>query len=116
VADLETREQKKKNLEDARQEQADAKAENPHLYKDMKDLKKRIAELEKTDGALCPLCGQELSPAERESLVQKLKEEGKDLGDRYRLNQSTLKAADQVVKDLKLQITEPSPAEKTLRE
>jgi len=116
VADLETREQKKKNLEDARQEQADAKAENPRLYKDMKDLKKRIAELEKTDGALCPLCGQELSPAERESLVQKLKEEGKDLGDRYRLNQSTLKAADQVVKDLQLQITELSLAEKTLRE
>ena len=59
-------------LLDARQEQADAKAENPRLYKDMKDLEKRIAELEKTEGALCPLCGQELSPAERESLVQNL--------------------------------------------
>ena len=114
-ADLETREQKKKSLEDARQEQADAKAENPRLYKDMKDLEKRIAELEKTEGALCPLCGQVLSPAERESLVQNLKEEGKDLGDRYRQNQSTLKEADQVVKDLQLQITELSLAEKTLR-
>ncbi len=113
--DLETREQKKKTLEDARQEQADAKAENPRLYKDMKDLEKRIAELEKTEGALCPLCGQVLSPAERESLVQNLKEEGKDLGDRYRQNQSTLKEADQVVKDLQLQITELSLAEKTLR-
>jgi len=114
--DLETREQKKKTLEDARQEQADAKAENPRLFKDMKDLEKRIAELEKTEGALCPLCGQELSPTERESLVQNLKEEGKDLGDRYRLNQSTLEKADQVVKDLQLQITELSLAEKTLRE
>ena len=114
-ADLETREQKKKTLEDARQEQADAKAENPRLYKDMKDLEKRIAELEKTEGALCPLCGQVLSPAERESLVQNLKEEGKDLGDRYRQNQFTLKEADQVVKDLQLQITELSLAEKTLR-
>jgi len=113
--DLETREQKKKTLEDARQEQADAKAENPRLYKDMKDLKKRIAELEKTEGPLCPLCGQVLSPAERESLVQNLKEEGKDLGDRYRQNQSTLQEADQVVKDLQLQITELSLAEKTLR-
>jgi len=113
--DLETREQKKKTLEDARQEQADAKAENPRLYKDMKDLEKRIAELEKTEGALCPLCGQVLSPAERESLVQNLKEEGKDLGDRYRQNQSTLQEADQVVKDLQLQITELSLAEKTLR-
>ena len=114
--DLETREQKKKTLEDARQEQADAKAENPRLFKDMKELEKRIAELEKTEGALCPLCGQELSPAERESLVQNLKEEGKDLGDRYRQNQATLKEADQVVRDLQLQITELSLAEKTLRE
>lgn len=115
-ADLDTREHKKKSLEGARQKQADAKAENPRLYKEMKDLEKRIAELEKTEGALCPICGQELSPAERESLVQNLKEEGKDLGDRYRQNQSTLKEADQVVKDLQLQITELSLAEKTLRE
>ncbi len=79
-------------------------------------MEKRIAELEKAEGALCPLCGQVLSPAERESLVQNLKEEGKDLGDRYRQNQSTLKEADQVVKDLQLQITELSLAEKTLRE
>jgi len=114
-ADLDTREQKKKSLEEARQEQADAKAENPRLYKEMKDLEKRIAELEKTEGVLCPLCGQELSPDERESLVKNLREEGKDLGDRYRQNQSTLKEADQVVKDLQLQITELSLAEKTLR-
>jgi len=115
-SDLEMRELKKKSLEDARQEQADAKAENPRLYKEMKDLEKRIAELEITEGALCPLCGQELSPVERESLVQNLKEDGKDLGDRYRQNQSTLKEANKVVKDLQLQITELSLAEKTLRE
>ena len=46
-ADLEKRELKKKLLEEARQEQADAKAENPRLYKEMKELEKRIAELEK---------------------------------------------------------------------
>jgi len=115
-ADLDAREQKKKTLEDARQNQSDAKAENPRLYKEMKDLEKRIAELEKTEGAICPLCGQELSPTERESLIQNLTEEGKDLGDRYRQNQSTLQEADQVVKDLQLQITELSLADKTLRE
>ncbi len=114
--DLETRDQKKELLEIARQEQADAKAENPRLYKEMKDLEKRIAELEKTEGASCPICGQELSHAEREALVKSLQEEGKDLGDRYRQNKSTLKEADQVVKDLQLQITELSLAEKTLRE
>lgn len=115
-ADLELREEKKKSLETARQEQADAQAENPRLYKDMKNLEKRISELEITEGALCPLCGQELAPEERESLVLILKEEGKDLGDRYRQNQATLKEADQVVKDLQLEITELSLAEKTLRE
>jgi len=115
-ADLETREQKKKSLEDARQEQSDAKAENPRLFKEMKELKKRIAELEKTEGAICPLCGQELSPDERISLVNNLKKEGKLLGDRYRQNQSTLEKADQVVTELQLQITELSLAEKKLRE
>ncbi len=114
--ELETRDQKKELLETARQEQADAKAENPRLYKEMKDLEKRIAELEKTEGATCPICGQELSRAEREALVESLQEEGKDLGDRYRQNKSTLKEADQVVMDLQLQITELSLAEKTLRE
>ena len=114
--DLETRDQKKELLETARQEQADAKAENPRLLKEMKDLEKRIAELEKTVGASCPICGQELSQTEREALVKTLKEEGKDMGDRYRQNKSTLKEADQVVKDLQLQITELSLAEKTLRE
>ena len=113
--DLEARDEKKLLLETARQEQAEAKAENPRLYKEMKDLEKRIAELEKTEGALCPLCGQELSPAERESLVETLREEGKDLGDRYRQNQATLKEADQVVKDLQLKITALSLAEKNLR-
>ena len=82
--DLEIRNQKKEFLETARQEQADAKAENPRLYKEMKDLEKRIAELKKTEGATCPICGQELSQAEREALVDTLQEEGKDLGDRYR--------------------------------
>jgi exonuclease SbcC len=114
-AHLETREQKKKSLEDARQEQADARAENPRLFKEMKELEKRIAELVKTEGALCPLCGQELSSDDRESLVKNLQEEGKLLGDRYRQNQATLKKADQVVTDLQLQITELSLAEKTLR-
>ena len=112
---IENRDQQKKTLETARQEQADAKAENPRLFKEMKDLEKRIAELDSTEGALCSLCGQELSLKDRESLIQSLKEQGKDFGDRYRKNQITLKKADAVVKDLQLQITELSLAENTLR-
>ncbi|MEE9599746.1 MAG: SMC family ATPase [Anaerolineales bacterium] len=114
-AELENRDQKKKELDLARQQQADAKAENPRLFQEMKDLEKRILELEETKGALCPLCGQELSQKDRKSLIQSLKTEGKDLGDRFRKNKSTLEQADQVVKDLQLQITAFSLVETRLR-
>ena len=114
-AELENRDQKKKELDQARQQQAEAKAENPRLFQEMKDLEKRILELEETEGALCPLCGQELSQKDRESLIQSLKTEGKDLGDRFRENKTTLKQADQIVKDLQLQITAFSLVETRLR-
>ena len=64
---------------------------------------------------LCPLCGQELSEPDRLDLIKTLQEEGKEMGDRYRDNQITLKEASQVVKDLQLKITELSLAENSLR-
>ncbi len=112
---LNHRDHKKQELEVARQEQADAKAENPRLFQEMKDLEKRIQDLEDTAGAICPLCGQELSPQDRNALISSLQDQGKEMGDRYRKNQATLKAADQVVKELQLQITEFSLAENNLR-
>jgi len=112
---LKTRADKVNELEIARQNQADAKAENPLLFQEMKTLEKRIRDLKAADGALCPLCGQELAEDEREALVKTLQVEGKEMGDRYRKNQATLKKADRVVKDLQLQITELSLAENTLR-
>jgi len=114
-AELENREKKKKVLDQARQQQAEAKAENPRLFQEMKDLEKRILELEETEGALCPLCGQKLSQKDRESLIQSLKTEGKDLGDRFRENKSTLEQADEVVNDLQLQITAFSLVETRLK-
>lgn len=113
---LAKRDQLKEELEEARQKQADAKAENPRLYQEMKDLEKRIHELSETDGAACPLCGQPLSTQDRDDLISRLKAEGKELGDRYRENRDILSKADQVVKDLQLQITQLSTAEKDLRE
>ena len=114
-AELENREKKKKELDQARQQQADAKAENPRLYQEMKDLEKRIDELKETEGALCPLCGQALLPEDRESLIHSLQTEGKDFGDRFRENKTTLKKAAQVVKSLQLRITEFSLVENKLR-
>ena len=109
------RDEKKEKLDQARLEQAEAKAENPLLYQEMQELKTRIAELEKTEGALCPLCGQELSQKERQALIKSLQAEGKEFGDQYRQNQSLLKESDQTVKDLQLQITEFSLIEDNLR-
>jgi exonuclease SbcC len=112
---LKLRDQKKAELDQARIEQAEAKAENPLLFQEMQELKSRIAELEKTEGALCPICGQELPEKEREALIISLQAEGKELGDQYRQNQSVLKESDQVVKDLQLQITEFSIIESKIR-
>lgn len=114
-ADIKKRDEKKEQLDLARQGQADARAENPRLFKEMKILEKRIEELEETEGAACPLCGQELPEGERLALIQSLKEEGKELGDRYRDNQATLKEADQVVQGLQKEITGLSLAESGLR-
>ena len=108
------RNQKKEDLETARQRQAEAKAENPRLFKEMKILEKRIQQLDETEGADCPLCGQELPEPERLALIESLKNEGKELGDRYRENQTLLKEADQIVKDLHKEITSLSLAEKDL--
>ncbi len=109
------REEKKQELETARQEQANAKAENPLLFQEMKALEKRIRGLEAAEGALCPLCGQELSESDRIALIKTLQDEGKEMGDRYRNNQNTLKEANQIVKDLQLKITELSLVENSLR-
>ncbi len=103
-------------MEDARQKLAEAQAENPRLKSAMDGLKERIDKLEVTEGADCPLCGQELAPSERESLIERLNAEGTGMGDLYRANQALLSAADELVKGLQLEIVELSSAEDTLRE
>lgn len=113
---LEKRDLLKDELEDARQKQADAQAENPHLLKEMKELKGRIHDLQDAEGAVCPLCGQDLAADERNDLIQQLEQQGKEMGDRYRENKAHLEEADQIVKDLRLQITRLSGAEKRIRE
>ena len=112
---LQRREEAQGALEEARQQQAEAQAENPRLYSEMMELHQRIEELEDTDGAHCPLCGQPLSAEERTRLIQSLRAEGKDLGDRFRTNKAILAESDQVVRELQLKITQLSLAENRLR-
>jgi DNA repair protein SbcC/Rad50 len=75
--------------------QAAAAAENKRLKDEMTELKERITTLRETSGALCPVCGQPLSPEERLKLVASLEVQGKELGDRYRRNQDLVKMGDE---------------------
>jgi DNA repair protein SbcC/Rad50 len=102
-------------LQAARQRQADAKAENPRLKAEMDELKTRIDQLEEAEGADCPVCGQPLSPDERHSLIEDLKSQGRQMGDRFRLNQALLREFDQTVQLLEGQLRELAPAEAGLR-
>ncbi|MFQ5616119.1 MAG: AAA family ATPase [Anaerolineales bacterium] len=108
-AQLEKRAALETDLRTAIQQQANAKAENPRLRDAMNELKARIDQLEETGGvtttrATCPLCGQSLLPEDRARLIEDLRSEGKEMGDRYRANAKLLKEANERVRNLKSKI------------
>lgn len=102
-------------LQAARQRQADARAENPRLKAEMDALKERIDRLGTAGGANCPLCGQPISPAERQILIESLAAQGKELGDRYRANQALLRLSDGQVGELEGRIQALARAERAAR-
>ena len=112
---LAQRAQLESKLASARQRQSDARAENPRLKSEMDELKERIDQLSLAEGADCPLCGQPLSPPERESLIEELSARGREMGDRYRANQLLVKESDALVKELETGIASLSKAEADLR-
>jgi exonuclease SbcC len=100
--------------EAAVQRQAEARAENPRLKTQMDELKERIHKIADIDGALCPLCGQPLNPTDRQRLIQELEIQGKEMGDRYRANQSLLRDVEQLTGDLAARIMALSRADAEL--
>jgi exonuclease SbcC len=98
-------------LQAARQRQADARAENPRLKAEMDQLKSRIDQLSQTEGAACPLCGRSLESHDRLQLIDEISAQGKEMGDRYRLNLAFLKDADQKVAEIESQIANLSGAD-----
>ncbi|HZU86310.1 MAG TPA: SMC family ATPase, partial [Anaerolineaceae bacterium] len=112
------------------QEQRAARnAENERLRQEMAQLKDRILRLngvetqdETTlDAAAqaeqaCPLCGQPLSPADRTRLVAELEMEGKEMGDRYRANQSWLALVDGQRAQIQTQLNDLREAETAMRQ
>jgi exonuclease SbcC len=91
-------------LQDLRQSVADARAENTALKEAMNALKERIARLDQVEGAVCPLCGQPLSPADRETLMESLQTEGTDMGDRYRANVELQSSSEARVREMQAQL------------
>jgi len=114
-ANLKARDEKQDELEGALARLSDAKSENPRLLEEMKELEKRIGDLETSDGADCPLCGQPMPAKEREGLIKDLKVQGKEMGDCYRENKALLSESDKRVKDLQKLIADLSQSEKALR-
>lgn len=104
----------KAERETAVQNQAEARAENPRLKAQMDELKERIHKIADIEGALCPLCGQPLSPTDRQRLMQELETQGREMGNRYRTNQGLLREAEQLTSSLGAQITALSRADAEL--
>jgi exonuclease SbcC len=102
-------------LQEARQRLAEARAENPRLKAEMDDLKTRIDRLTQLEGAVCPLCGQPLSPTDRQDLIAAMTAQGKEMGDRYRANRNLLEQADQLVHGLEGELQSLANVEQGLR-
>jgi len=79
-----------KQAQAGREKLAELRAENGNMKTGMDELKSRIEKLEAAQGVLCPLCGQSLSPEHRQSTLEQLNGEGRQLGDRWRANKSAM--------------------------
>lgn len=99
-------------LAEAREKSAALKVENSALHKEMNEIKERIVSLEQTDGAVCPLCGQELSEAHREATLEDLNKLGKEKGDQFRANKSELDEIGKQVASYELRVAELANAER----
>jgi exonuclease SbcC len=102
---LAEREELEKQSNAAREKLAELKAENQTLKVQMDELKSRIDRLSATEGAVCPLCGQDLSEEHRKSTLAGLEAEGKTQGDRYRANTAEMRALAEQVTGYEAQIT-----------
>jgi exonuclease SbcC len=89
-ARLQERNRLQVELTTARETIAQKTAENSSLRLDMDEIKARIQALEQATGASCPLCGQPLSEPHRRSTLKDMHRQGKQLGDRHRLNSTAL--------------------------
>ena len=109
---LAEREELEKQAGTAREKLAELKAENQTLKVQMDELKTRIDRLQATEGAVCPLCGQDLSEEHRQSTLVRLEGEGKSQGDHYRANAAEMKSLTEQITNYESRIANYVSAEK----
>ncbi len=95
----------------ARETQAELRAENDALKIQMDELKTRMDKLESAEGTECPLCGQSLTDEHRSFTLDKLQQEGKEMGDRHRANKAKTSELTDQIKSLESQVSSLSSAE-----
>ena len=111
-AKLSERAEQEKQAGATREKMAELKAENQTFKAQMDELKTRIDRLQATEGAVCPLCGQDLSEEHRLSTLAELESEGKSKGNRYRANVDDMKSLAEEIITYETRIMNFASAEK----
>jgi len=78
------------DLTSARESRAKLQAENDRLKTEMKEMDERKMDLIASEGATCPLCGQELDPGEKQTIIDQIEVEGKQKADQFRENKKQI--------------------------
>jgi exonuclease SbcC len=99
-----------KQAQAGREKHAELRSQNASLKTAMDELILRIEKLSAAEGAVCPLCGQSLSPQHRQSTLEQLQAEGKQKGDLWRFNKSAMELAARIT-DYDLRFTNYASAD-----
>lgn len=89
TADLEQLTAKQITLNETQTQRAALESEQTFLKGQMDQLKNRISQIEGLEGD-CPLCGQPLAAGHKTEVLAELQQEGKNKGDKFRENKTTL--------------------------
>ncbi|MCS6994633.1 MAG: SMC family ATPase [Anaerolineales bacterium] len=107
LREAETCTEQRKQVEQEWQEKRELlkqlQTENSNLKLEMDALKTRLDRVSALEDATCPLCGQPLTEQHRDSLAAQLRVEGKEKGDRWRLNREVMKTLEEQIRILEQQ-------------
>lgn len=88
-----------KELNELQKNKARLQAENAQLMEKMNEIQDRISQLENTEEAECPLCGQDLSDAHQQEMLAKLTKEGNEMGSLFRANKESIRKFETRIKE-----------------